>query len=90
MHCCCICGALGPWTEAWSWYGSVRDEDGGDPLPKFCSKVCRHRGGPRAVNVTPEMRIAAQKAERRPPKIAYREATENEKYKAALNAQRDR
>jgi hypothetical protein len=38
---CNGCGATGPWSEAWSWYGSLKDLDDGEPIPTFCSDACR-------------------------------------------------
>lgn len=40
LHECCVCGQCGVWTDAWSWYGSVRDADAGQ-VAKFCSQECR-------------------------------------------------
>jgi hypothetical protein len=56
-------------------------------IPKFCSEECRAKGGPRARNVTAEMKEQARDAEFRPPTIAYREATDVEKYRAAFDNQ---
>lgn len=40
IHTCSTCGAQGPWTEDWSWYGSYNDLDEGRPVEKYCSKAC--------------------------------------------------
>jgi|GEM_PF-5539726 len=36
LHRCDLCGAVGEWGSAWSWYGSVRElEESG-----VCVKLC--------------------------------------------------
>ena len=90
LHCCCICQRLDVWSGGWSTFCSIKDLDDGAPIPKFCSEKCRAKGGPEAQDVTLEMRTIAAAAEWRPPTIAYREATEAEKYRAASTAQRGR
>ena len=40
LHCCVVCGALEPWSDDWSWYGSYEEMDDGVPLQKFCSQKC--------------------------------------------------
>lgn len=87
LHCCCICGHLDVWGDGWSTYCSEKDLDDGVPIPKFCSSICRDKGGPKASNVTPAMKEAAREAEWREPIAIYREATEAEKYRAACDAQ---
>jgi len=62
--------------------------DDGAAIPKFCSEECRAKGGPMARSVTKEMKDLARDAEFRPPTIAYREATDVEKYRAAQSEQR--
>src|SRR5689334_16853117 len=52
LHCCCICGACEIWSATWSYYGSVKQLDDGEVLPKFCSNKCRAAGGTAAANVT--------------------------------------
>lgn len=44
LHECCKCGAVGPWDENWSWYGSMKDMDDGKPVRMFCSAACRAKG----------------------------------------------
>ena len=90
LHCCCICGRLDRWRDAWSFYGSYKDEEDGVPLPKFCSVKCRNRGGPEASFVTEEMKAAARDAEWREPDIVYRQATDKEKFDSALDSQKRR
>lgn len=80
LHCCCICGELSTWGACWSSYCSIKEQDDGSPIPKFCSETCRRQGGPIAENVTDEMKRRAKDAEWREPKTAYREATDKEKY----------
>lgn len=88
LHCCCICGALETWGAGWSTYCSEKDIDDSEPIPKFCSTVCRDKGGPRARNVTQAMKQTAKDAEWREPELAYRDATSREKYNAAVDGQR--
>lgn len=89
LHCCCICGMVAPWGRtSWSWYGSIKDEDDGFPLAKFCSPACAIKAGDKAVKVSDEMKEKARAAELREPHIVYREATEAEKYRAAEFQQR--
>ena len=87
VHCCCICGTSGVWTDAWSAYYSIKELDDEVPIPKFCSEPCRAKGGPRAANVTAAMKQTAKDAEHRDPITVWREATEREKYNAAFHAQ---
>ena len=65
LHCCCICGKLSPWNGGWDAYYSFKDLDDEIAIPKFCSKECRKAGGPRATNVTHEMKINAREKEYR-------------------------
>lgn len=88
LHCCCICGRLAPWGSDWSTYCSIKELDDAVPVPKFCSADCRKQGGPQARNVTDAMKRQANEAEWRPPEVAWREATEPEKYRAAVNEQK--
>ena len=87
LHCCCICGVLGVWGEGWTVFCSDRELDEGVAVPKFCSTRCKNKGGLDARNVTPEMRETAKNAEWREPRLAYRDATDQERYRAALNRQ---
>jgi hypothetical protein len=88
LHCCCICGHLDVWSGGWSYFGSLKELDEGTPVPKFCSEECRSRGGIHAGRVTTKMKEKAKAAEWRDPTIAYRPATEREKYAAALRRQK--
>jgi hypothetical protein len=92
LHCCCICKTVAPWGRDWSTYCSVADMDDGVAIPKFCSRFCAEKGGPKAQNVTAEMREAARAMEWREPKIVYRERemTEREKWQEALRRQNAR
>lgn len=87
LHCCCICGRIDTWGDGWSTYCSEGDIDDGVPVPKFCSEDCRSKGGRGASNVTPAMKQAAKDSERREPALAYRDATEREKYNHARRLQ---
>lgn len=88
LHCCCICGRLDTWGTSWSYFGSLKDLDDGAPVAKFCSEVCKAAGGRRAGRVTDDAKLAAKRAEWRPPTIVYREATNAEKYRIAVAQQR--
>jgi hypothetical protein len=88
LHCCCICLKVEPWSERWTVYCSFQELDDGVALPKFCSAQCQARGGSEAQHVTAEMKAKAKAAEWREPELVYREATEQEKYNAAVAAQR--
>jgi len=91
MHCCCICGKVDLWGEGWSTWCSEKDLDDEIPIPKFCSPACREHGGPKARNVTEEMKRKAKDAEWREPKIVWKEATDRQKYaEAKYLQQRDR
>lgn len=51
IHKCDICGKTEPWSESWSYYGSLASEEFGHTL-KFCSKKCAKgvdTGGSRRV-----------------------------------------
>jgi hypothetical protein len=87
LHCCCICGRVDTWGETWACYSSLKEEDDGEPIPKFCSAKCRQQGGEKAERVTAEMTATAQAAEFREPTIVYREATDHEKYAEARHRQ---
>ncbi len=88
LHCCCICGRLEAWRKDWTAHYSIKDLDDGNPIPKFCSDACKRKGGHRASAVTVEMKQTARNAELREPNIVYREATDEEKYRAAAGQQR--
>jgi len=88
LHCCCICGTLDTWKSTWEYYGSYKDEEDGVALPKFCSKACRNTGGPDASLVTTEMKETARNAEWREPDTTYREATDKEKFRFAVDKQK--
>lgn len=88
LHCCCVCGKLDVWQRGWSCFCSVRGIDDGDLFPKFCSAKCQNAGGDNATGVTPEMLLKAKQGEIREPEVAYRPATENEKYRASLDGQK--
>jgi hypothetical protein len=87
LHCCCICGRLDTWGDTWSCFCSEKELDDEAPIPKFCSRKCQKLGGPDASNVTTEMKREAKDAEWREPHIAYREATDREKYHKAASRQ---
>jgi hypothetical protein len=89
MHCCCICGKLAPWGEGWSTFCSELELDNSTPIPKFCSEACRQKGGKDAQSVTLDMKKRAKDAEWREPRLAYREATQHEKYAQALYSQKN-
>lgn len=88
LHCCCICGRLDVWSPTWVSYCSIREIDEGRPFPKFCSDECRRKGGIAACDVTDEMKRKAKDAEWREPRVAYREANDREKYRAAVEKQK--
>ena len=87
LHCCCVCGKLDIWGDSWSTYCSYKEMDDGVAIPKFCSDQCRAKAGPRASNISDDMKETARKAEWRPPNIVYRELTDIEKYRHALHRQ---
>lgn len=41
LHCCVVCNKLSPWGDKWAWYGSLKEEDDGTPIQKFCSNKCK-------------------------------------------------
>jgi len=87
LHCCCVCNKVEQWSDTWSWYGSSKQEEDCEPLPKFCSDTCRISGGLKSKNVTYAQRVIAKAKEWREPVPAWREATEKEKYEAAVARQ---
>lgn len=87
LHCCCVCGELGIWASQWSTYCSEKEIDDCAPIPKFCSLKCAKMAGIKAENVTEEMKLKAKDSEYREPHIVYRQATSNEKYRAAVDQQ---
>lgn len=90
IHCCCICLKVDVWRDGWSTYCSIKDMDDCIPIPKFCSTVCRDKGGKSAKGVTDAMKQVARQAEWREPELVYREQTEKEKYWAAARQQRSK
>lgn len=42
IHTCDICGTGNMWVEAWSWYGSMLDEEDGVVL-KICGEPCMEK-----------------------------------------------
>lgn len=90
LHCCCICHTVAPWGDGWSTYCSEADIDDCVAIPKFCSRVCREKGGPQARNVTETMKEAARALEWREPRIVYRERemTDREKWQEAVRRQK--
>lgn len=90
IHCCCICGLDAIWSGSWSYYGSLKQLDDGEVLPKFCSDACRFMGGKNACKVTDDMKALARAKEWREPKQVYRPANEAEKFRAALDRQKHR
>jgi hypothetical protein len=40
-HRCAICGLLGAWGPAWTWYGSTEDLNCDAPILKTCGVACR-------------------------------------------------
>jgi hypothetical protein len=90
LHSCCVCGHLSHWTESWSWYGSFKDLVDSEALAKFCSPSCADTAGADCDLITNEMRERARNAEWREPKLAYREATDREKYRNAKADQKRR
>lgn len=90
LHCCCICNTVAPWGDAWSTYCSEADIDDCVAIPKFCSRFCREKGGPKADNVTDAMKEAARALEWREPITVYRERemSEREKWQEAVRRQK--
>lgn len=41
LHRCTVCGAVGPWSPSWQWFGSMADLDDGRPVVKTCGAACR-------------------------------------------------
>lgn len=87
LHACCICHRVGVWGDGWSSYYSLLGLDECKPIPKFCSANCADQAGPECENITEEMLAAAKALEMREPNIVYREATDREKYAAAVSRQ---
>lgn len=90
VHCCCVCGKVEPWGDAWTSYHCIKELDDESPIPKFCSAECKATGGARARNVTEAMKRKAKEAEWREPAVVYREQTEKEKYAQAAYNQHHR
>jgi predicted nucleic acid-binding Zn ribbon protein len=40
-HQCSICSKVAPWSDEWTWYGSYRQIDDGEPVVKLCSASCK-------------------------------------------------
>lgn len=92
LHCCCICGTLAPWDQTWSTYCSIADQEDQIAIPKFCSRICREKGGKKVQHVTIEMKEDARAREWRDPITVYRERemTEREKWQEAIRHQKTR
>lgn len=43
FHTCSVCSKREPWSDKWSRYCSIADEENGVPLLKFCSDDCARR-----------------------------------------------
>lgn len=43
VYTCNVCGTEGVWGEGWSWYGSYRAMDRGEPIVVCCSEHCRKK-----------------------------------------------
>jgi len=41
IYTCTVCGTTGQWGPEWSWYGSYRALDRGEPIVTCCSVACR-------------------------------------------------
>jgi hypothetical protein len=41
VHVCTICEKSAEWSPAWTWYGSYRQLDDGEPVVKLCSAACK-------------------------------------------------
>lgn len=67
LHRCCVCPTLAPWGDGWSAYCSMQDQENGSPYPKFCSPVCRAKGGARGRLVPDAVLAEAREAEWREP-----------------------
>lgn len=46
-HKCTVCGHVGEWGDAWSWYGSVVELENRPNMrvPKFCTEECETAWG---------------------------------------------
>lgn len=90
LHCCCICMTVAPWGSSWSTYCSDADIEDSRAIPKFCSRLCREKGGSKACNVTESMKEAARALEWREPRIVYRERemSNREKWQEAVRLQK--
>lgn len=43
-HQCCVCEKIDVWTDQWIWYGSIKEQEEGALVRKFCSSACVQRG----------------------------------------------
>ena len=46
QHTCDVCGRTGQWTVAWSWWGSIKDQEewaNDSNVLIVCSRSCRDR-----------------------------------------------
>lgn len=42
QHSCSMCGFVGPWTDEWSWFGSMLEYDEyPERLIRACSSRCK-------------------------------------------------
>ena len=50
---CDICGAVGPWSREWAWYGSYREYEyhGECAVLLTCSQKCRDDAGGRIAQL---------------------------------------
>lgn len=49
IHRCSVCGTEGHWSKDWSWFGSIRDIEDGNPVEKFCSDDCKEKSAQLSV-----------------------------------------
>lgn len=56
QHTCTVCGASGPWTARWRWFGSYSEIEAGKVVPRFCNAACYAQV---AHTIVPRMPTAA-------------------------------
>lgn len=40
FHKCDVCGKIAPWSESWSWHGSLLSQEAGE-IVEVCSQKCQ-------------------------------------------------
>ena len=57
---CEVCGKTEPWSDSWSHYGSIRNDENGIKPVVVCSQACQN--SPKAVELIYEYNLVEKSA----------------------------